>query len=192
MADLGEVILFCSFFHLKSEAGAIKCQLSYVVLPVLDIRAAREVGAARKPKAKSRAKAGAKAKRRRPCVKGAQPARVVYKEWPVFSPEHMCRAIFEAGRWELMMLACMVNEHVFTYFFLFFAALFCFVPVETHPRTGNFDWSDFWVRARSERWGERPGMFLWFLRHSHFAPHQVLGVLKIGDLHIGGFPCGSL
>ncbi|CAJ1393302.1 unnamed protein product, partial [Effrenium voratum] len=29
---------------------------------------------------------------------GAQPARVVYKEWPVFSPEHMCRAIFEAGR----------------------------------------------------------------------------------------------
>ena len=132
--------LFCSF-SLGSEAGAIKCQLSYVVLPVLDIRAAREAGAARKPKAKSRAKAGAKAKRKRPCVKGAQPARVVYKEWPVFSPEHMCRAIFEASL-----------------YLLFFAPIFCLVPVETHPRTGNFDWSDFWVRARSERWGERRGI----------------------------------
>ena len=69
--------LFCSF-SLGSEAGAIKCQLSYVVLPVLDIRAAREAGAARKPKAKSRAKAGAKAKRKRPCYGRNKP---VQRAW---------------------------------------------------------------------------------------------------------------
>ena len=84
----------------RTQGDCIKCNLTYVMLPFVDVRARRR----HKLLTKGKAKAKAKARSRHTTITkdGAAKPRIVWREWPVISPMEYCRALYDGTMWELV------------------------------------------------------------------------------------------
>ncbi|CAK9057737.1 unnamed protein product, partial [Durusdinium trenchii] len=85
----------------KSGEAIVKCPISYVVVPVVDMSIQRRT--VRKPKRGNHRKFRAVPKPKgRPKKKGCPEPVIVYKKWPVFAPHKMLSALHDAGALHLV------------------------------------------------------------------------------------------
>ncbi|CAE7659150.1 unnamed protein product, partial [Symbiodinium microadriaticum] len=111
----------------SGDGVPVQCSLSYVVLPIVQIRMVRRVAAqmlAQRPvRGRGRGR-GRAAGRLGPNIlkkKGVFEKCIVYKRWPVYLPHQMAQALLRGGAGHLLNL--------------------------------GVDWTFFWEAARNEMWG---------------------------------------
>ena len=85
-----------------TQDECVKCSLTYVMLPFVDVRARRRHKLLTKGKAKAKAKAKARSRHATITKDGAAKPKIVWREWPVISPMEFCRALYDANLWELV------------------------------------------------------------------------------------------
>ena len=95
----------------------MQCSLSYVVLPIVQIRMVRRVAAqmlAQRPvRGRGRGR-GRAAGRLGPNIlkkKGVFEKCIVYKRWPVYLPHQMAQALLRGGAGHLLSLGTQLKEH---------------------------------------------------------------------------------
>lgn len=123
----------------------IRCTMSYITVPVVDLGILRKAKARGKGRGRGRGRGAPKAKNRKPKKDGVPAAAIVHKRWPIYAPHRMLEAIAAADALHLVTLACMqeVNVPEPAWFALFF------MPA----RKGDVDWLEFWESAKMEPWG---------------------------------------
>ena len=94
----------CRFAH-----EIIRCTMSYVTVPVVDLGILRQAKASSRGKGRGRGRGRGvpKAKNRKPKKDGVPAAAIVYKRWPIYAPHRMLEAIAAADALHLVTLACM-------------------------------------------------------------------------------------
>ena len=102
-------------FHNKVP---LQCKISYVVIPIVEIRQVRRLAATtRAAEMKGRGKGRGRGRAARGMNflkrKGVAEKVVVYKKWPMLLPSNFARAFAEAGADEWMMLVCIRYTCVF-------------------------------------------------------------------------------
>ena len=122
--------LICKFIYVSvcSSEAVLKCPVTYIPVPVVDVRVTDE-DAAKIERSKSKfwgqqkKKGKGKGKKRtKPTKKNSEKKKIRYMQWPVLNPAMLFESMVRAEAFELL-------------------------------QAPGFDWSDFWARAKKEDWG---------------------------------------
>ena len=93
----------------------LQCKISYVVIPIVEIRQVKRLAGAAAARAagppKGRGKGRARGRGRSGCMnflkkKGLAEKVIVYKKWPIFLPSNFAKGLAAAGADAWMLLAC--------------------------------------------------------------------------------------
>ena len=153
----------------------MQCKLTWITVPIVEIRQLRRARAMQRQDApgrpgangaraheaagagggrgrqRGRGRGRVRAVRRRPLTKKALAKLTVYKQWPVYLPRHMARALQKTSAEGARML-CLALTGLRRLLYMFSAMVWQPLSV---PRSGSTDpdWSDFWEKAKAELWG---------------------------------------